>query len=225
MKRRVEVSVILPVHNGERFIEQAVASIGRQTLGDLELVIIDDGSTDHSPAIGAEAARRDARVTLIRQRQAGVGAALNRGLSVARGRFIARMDADDVSHPDRLATQAAFLEAHPDIAAAGSGYVPIGPDGRALAPPVLHPADPLALYAPLPRERYATIPWAWLDRLQRRMCLPQRRNGPPAAPADPGQQGEVRSVSLGRTGSCVSARRQRLCSCATHLRRVMHGDL
>jgi glycosyltransferase involved in cell wall biosynthesis len=114
------ISVILPAFNAAAYVQEAVVSILEQTFGDFELILIDDGSSDETPAILDCLARGDARIRLIRQENAGVVAALNRGLSLARGRYVARMDADDRAYPERFAAQFDFLEAHPEVAVLGS---------------------------------------------------------------------------------------------------------
>ena len=86
----------MPIRNGERFLQEAVDSVLAQTFGDLELIAIDDGSSDSTPAILAEAARRDSRVTVVRQAPTGLVDALNRGIAATRAPFIARLDADDI---------------------------------------------------------------------------------------------------------------------------------
>lgn len=108
------VSVVLPVHNEEQYLEQAIESILRQSEKDFDLIVVDDGSTDSSPEILARFARGDSRIRHFRQPHGGIVAALNRGLAEARGDFIARMDADDVARPERLRLQADFLDHHPD---------------------------------------------------------------------------------------------------------------
>jgi glycosyltransferase involved in cell wall biosynthesis len=113
------VSVLLPLHNAERTIRPAARSILRQSLRDLELVVVDDGSTDRSATIVEELARTDSRVRLARQDHRGLCAALQLGLSLCRGALVARMDADDISLRDRLAAQVDHLQRHPDVAAVG----------------------------------------------------------------------------------------------------------
>jgi len=123
------VSVVLPAYNIERDVVVAVESILRQFFSDFELIVIDDGSTDRTvdliKGIG------DARIRLLRNgTNRGIVFSLNRGLDEARGRYIARMDADDIARPERLARQVAFLEAHPDVGVCGSWvrkFVPHGP--------------------------------------------------------------------------------------------------
>jgi len=105
------VSVVLPVRNAAATIGRAVASIRTQTLTDWELIVVDDGSADGTREIVRELARAEKRMIVLEQAHAGVAVAANAGAAAARGEFIARMDADDVSHPERLAAQVAFLRA------------------------------------------------------------------------------------------------------------------
>jgi hypothetical protein len=122
--------VVMPVRDGERFVEEAVGSILGQTLADLELIAVDDGSTDRTPALLAEAAQRDDRIRVRRQAPGGLTAALNAGCALARAPVIARMDSDDVALTDRLERQAKYLDAHPDVALLGGGIVLVDEDGR-----------------------------------------------------------------------------------------------
>jgi glycosyltransferase involved in cell wall biosynthesis len=112
--------VLLPVWNGEAFLEQAMESILRQTLSSLELIVIDDGSTGASAAIAEKLACGDDRVRVLRRAHEGLSATLNAGIAAARGEYVARMDADDISLPDRLQKQVAYLDAHPGCVAAGA---------------------------------------------------------------------------------------------------------
>ena len=104
------VSVVLPVYHAAPTLARAVASIQGQTWSSWELIAVDDGSTDGSREILARFARADPRVRVLSQAHAGVTVAANAGLAAARGDLIARMDADDWSHPERLAEQVALLE-------------------------------------------------------------------------------------------------------------------
>ena len=128
------VSVVMPVWNGEQFLAEAVESILNQSLRDLELVVVDDGSTDSSPALLADIAARDKRVRVITQPNGGIVAALNVGCSVAFGRFIARLDCDDVSHPERLRKQADFLESHQSVGLLGTAATYPGANGLRSTP-------------------------------------------------------------------------------------------
>jgi glycosyltransferase involved in cell wall biosynthesis len=114
------VSVLLPVRNAARTLRAAATSILRQTERDLALVCVDDGSTDDTPAVLARLAERDRRVVVLRGPGEGIARALNRGLGACDGEIVARMDADDLAHPRRLAAQRAALEADPTLAAAGA---------------------------------------------------------------------------------------------------------
>jgi len=109
------VSVILPVHNGGPWLERAIESIRSQTIDDWELIVTDDGSTDDTAAIANRAAAADQRVTVLQQEHRGVAAAAQAGMDAALSPYLARMDADDVCHPERLARQIEFLKANPEI--------------------------------------------------------------------------------------------------------------
>src|SRR5947207_2062875 len=99
------VSIVMAVHNGARHLRAAVESVLGQSLADLELIIIDDGSTDATEEILASYG--DRRMIIIRQDRRGQTRSLNHGIEIARAPYIARQDADDVSLPDRLEKQAA----------------------------------------------------------------------------------------------------------------------
>ncbi len=123
------VSVVMPVRNGERFLREALDSTLAQTLADLELIVVDDGSTDGTPELLAEAAQRDPRIRVQRQEPGGLTVAINAGCALAHAPLIARMDADDVMLPDRLEHQVAYLDGHPDVALLGGGIVLVDEGG------------------------------------------------------------------------------------------------
>lgn len=138
------VSVVMPCFNAATHLNEAVDSILRQTYQALEFIIIDDGSTDDTATILA--AITDPRVIVLRnERNLGVVESLNRGFAAARGEFIARMDADDVALPDRLARQVARFQADPDLAVLGTGVSYIDVAGRARRPPRLPPQTNLGI--------------------------------------------------------------------------------
>lgn len=114
------VSVILAVRDGETWAGQAIASVLSQTLRDLELVVIDDGSVDDTPRVVADAQQRDSRVVLSRIGASGLAPALNHAIGLARAPLLARLDADDLAHSERLARQVAYLSAHPHVGLLGS---------------------------------------------------------------------------------------------------------
>lgn len=118
----------MPLYNAERYVEEAVRSVLGQTYSDLELIVIDDGSTDASARIVGDIA--DPRIRLITKRNAGIAAALNDGVALAQGEFIARMDADDIAMPERLAKQVAFMDAHPEVGLLGTWAEIVDADGK-----------------------------------------------------------------------------------------------
>lgn len=124
-----KVSVLMPMYNNERFLPFAVESILNQTFTDFELLIIDDGSTDTSVSLARSYA--DARIRLVENREnLGLTKRLNQGLKLAGGEYIARMDGDDVSRPERLFEQAAYLDQHPEVGLLGSAVQPINEAGQ-----------------------------------------------------------------------------------------------
>lgn len=152
------VSVIIPVYRAAKYLTAAIDSILSQSFGDFELILVFDHSGDGTEEILGHFAKADARVRLIENTaKKQLAAALNVGLAVARGPFIARMDADDVAKPYRFAEQLDFLHKHPDIALCGTAADIIDQDGRIIdrftpktgtervrlvaeyAPPLFHP--------------------------------------------------------------------------------------
>lgn len=115
MLARPRVSILLPVRDAERTLPAALASIARQTLVDWQLVAVDDGSTDATPALLAAAACRDPRVHVLRTPARGIVAALGAGLTACTAPLVARMDADDVMHRERLAAQHAWFAERPGL--------------------------------------------------------------------------------------------------------------
>ena len=127
------VSVIMPVYNGEKYLRAAVESILAQTYRHFELVAVDDGSTDHSIDILREFQLLDERVVFHQHpKNMGIAAGINTGIERTHGEYIARMDQDDVSRPDRLEKQVAFLEARSDIGLVGSFGEMVKADGTHL---------------------------------------------------------------------------------------------
>jgi glycosyltransferase involved in cell wall biosynthesis len=136
------VSVLMSVHDGAPSVGEAVASVLGQTAGDLELIVVDDGSADATPDLLA--AVRDGRLRVVRQERTGLTRALNRALGLARAPLVARLDADDVALPERLAYQRAFLERAPDVGLLGTAARELDAAGRFLRV-VLPPVDDTAL--------------------------------------------------------------------------------
>jgi glycosyltransferase involved in cell wall biosynthesis len=126
------VSVVMPAYNARRYVAEAVESVLAQTFADFEFLIVDDGSTDDTAAILQKFAALDHRIEVITQPNSGVGAALNAGLALARGRYIARMDSDDICLPLRFEKQVEYLERTLDCVLVGSRVMIIDSDGTSL---------------------------------------------------------------------------------------------
>ncbi|MEX2556617.1 MAG: glycosyltransferase [Actinomycetota bacterium] len=161
----MSVTVLLPIYNGARTLRQAVDSILRQDGPELELLLVDDASTDGSAAIVREYARRDARVTaVVHERNVGLAGTLNEGLERARYELVARIDQDDEALSQRLRVQAEFLGAHPEVAVAGSWVFHMGarPDHDRL---IRLPTEPEEIAEILPRENCLYHPSVMLRRI------------------------------------------------------------
>ncbi|MDR3466436.1 MAG: glycosyltransferase [Xanthobacteraceae bacterium] len=138
------VSVIMPARNAGRFLDSAIRSVLDQSLPDFELLVVDDGSDDDTRAICQHLARSDARVMVSTNPGRGLVDALNHGLHSARGRYVARMDADDISLPGRFKRQVDLLDANPGIAVVGSWADIIDEAGATLGA-MTPPTDPEAV--------------------------------------------------------------------------------
>ena len=126
---RLRVSIVMPAYNAAPFLRQAVDSILSQTFTDFEFIVVDDGSTDSTLAILD--GYSDPRIRVIKsEHNLGLPGALNLGLSAARGEYIARMDADDVSLPERLMKQVSWLDENPETSVLGTFSIRIDPQGR-----------------------------------------------------------------------------------------------
>ncbi|MFA7682335.1 MAG: glycosyltransferase [Candidatus Peribacteraceae bacterium] len=131
MSKHPKITVLLAVYNGERFLRQALDSISDQTFKDYECVIINDGSVDSTAEILLD--YRDPRFIVVQNGEnLGLTSSLNRGLALARGQYIARMDADDISLPDRLELQVRYLDVHPEVGAIGGAMEIIDGSGESL---------------------------------------------------------------------------------------------
>jgi glycosyltransferase involved in cell wall biosynthesis len=124
------ISVIMPVFNGERFLVEAIKSVLNQTLADFELILINDGSSDNTLSIMLHFSEIDSRIIIIDRENRGLVESLNEGIELARGRFIARMDADDICLPNRFLRQIEYFRDFPNIAVLGSRTVVIDESGK-----------------------------------------------------------------------------------------------
>jgi len=134
-----QISVVMPVYNGEKYLAEALQSILAQTFRDFECIAVDDGSTDRSLQILQQFAAQEPRIKIVSRPNTGIVGALNDGLAVAQGEFVARMDADDIATANRFERQVAELQKAPDCVALGSAVLFIDPEGR-----------PLKVYSPHP---------------------------------------------------------------------------
>ena len=124
-----KVTVLMAVYNGEKYLREAIDSILNQTFEDFEFLIINDGSTDRTSEVLQS--YRDSRIKIINNKKnVGLTKSLNKGLRMARGEYIARMDADDVSMPERLERQVKFSDKNKDVGLLGSPWYTINADGR-----------------------------------------------------------------------------------------------
>lgn len=146
----MKISVVMAAFNAEKYLSEAMDSILSQTYEDLELIVIDDKSTDASGQILKEYAARDSRVTVLENEEnLGLTKSLNKGLAIAKGDYIARMDADDISVPERFAKQVAFLDENPDYSFVSCIGRYIDEDGK---------QEQLRLFPETNEEIYAMMP-------------------------------------------------------------------
>ena len=123
----------MSVYNGERDLREAIESITGQTFRDFEFMIVDDCSTDYSPDILNEYSQKDLRIKLIRNElNLGLTSSLNKAIKTAAGKYIARMDSDDVADPKRLEKQVEFMETNPDVVLLGTAFHEIDKNGSIL---------------------------------------------------------------------------------------------
>ena len=124
------ISVLLPVHNGQKYLLEAINSILNQTERDFEFIIINDGSTDLTGSLLQEIEKKEKRITIINGKEKqGLTIALNIGIAHAKGKYIARMDADDMALPERFSKQLEFLENNPEFVIVGCCTLLIDPEG------------------------------------------------------------------------------------------------
>jgi glycosyltransferase involved in cell wall biosynthesis len=169
------VSVLMGVWNGAPRVREAIESVLGQTMGDLELIVVDDGSTDATPSVLRSFG--DRRLRVIRQGRSGLTAALASALSEARAPLVARLDADDLALPERLERQRAYLEARPDVGLLGTGAREVDPSGRELAA-VRPPAEDAAIRSTLIRHN----PFVHSSVMMRRAVVEQAGGYDPTFP-------------------------------------------
>ena len=137
---QLKITILMSVYNGEKYLREAMESILNQSFKDFEFLIINDGSTDKSEAIIKS--YKDPRIRLVNnEKNEGLIFSLNKGLELARGNYIARMDYDDISSPERLKRQYNYLEKNPDIALIGSLSELIDKNGNKIGQRIKLPLD------------------------------------------------------------------------------------
>lgn len=131
MKNKPLVSIVIPVHNGQKYLKEALDSCIEQSYPTLEIIVVDDKSTDSTLDILREYEKRDSRIKAIAvQKQNGLGNVINIGIRASKGKYIARMDADDIMYPNRILKQVEYLESNPKCVALGGQIDIINADGE-----------------------------------------------------------------------------------------------
>jgi glycosyltransferase involved in cell wall biosynthesis len=159
------IDVLIPAYNAVATLDAALASMAAQTVADIRILVVDDGSTDGTPDLLASWASRDPRVEVLRKTNGGIVEALNHGLAQCTAEFVARFDADDIAYPQRLGAQLEFLRANPDHVAVGCDVDHIDEQGAPLSglprPGSPEDADPRWFPA---REPYLIHPYVMMRR-------------------------------------------------------------
>lgn len=158
-----DISILIPVYNSDRFIGQALASIDHYTELSIEIIVINDASTDLTFDIVSHLSKSDPRIVLVsNHRQKGIAGALNSGLDIAKGRYIARFDADDLNRKDRFRSQFLFLEQHKHIQCCGGGYAAFNNLGTRIT--VHHPSNPIIIALRFVTNTYFCHPTTMMRR-------------------------------------------------------------
>ncbi|MFO1321993.1 MAG: glycosyltransferase [Burkholderiales bacterium] len=190
------VSIALPVRNSAATLRETLRSIRWQTLSEWELLVMDDGSTDASTTIVREF--DDPRIRLHSDgRHAGLASRLNQAIDLARGRYLARMDADDIAYPERLATQVAYLDRHPDVDLVASRALAFRNDGEVIG---LLPFR--GRHEELCARPWSSIPMphpTWVGRIE---WFRRYRYGVPDAPRAEDQELLMRAAGQSRYAAC-----------------------
>lgn len=132
------ISIITPMYNGEKYVKQTIESVIAQTYPDWEMIVVDDGSQDNGPKIVEEYSKRDERIKLIRQKNAGSSAARNNALRHAQGRYIVLLDADDFWEPTLLEEQLKYIK-EKDAKIVFASYRRVNADGKEILRPFIVP--------------------------------------------------------------------------------------
>ena len=146
------ISVVMSVYNDEQFLRQAIESILNQTFKNFEFIIIDDGSTDNSGKIIDQYANLDKRITVVHQKNHGLVYSLNRGISIAKGKYIARQDGDDYSESNRFEVQLSVLRQHPEYVVVFGFHNVVDFEGKILCE-IEYSCNPIIIRGNLLRRR------------------------------------------------------------------------
>ena len=130
--KRPKISVVMSVYNDEKHLEESIKSVLNQTFRNFEFIIINDGSTDGTVKILEKVKKQDTRIKVIHQKNVGLTKSLNKGVKLAQGKYIARIDADDIAMPERLEKQLKFMESNLLLGAIGCWYYLIDKEGKIL---------------------------------------------------------------------------------------------
>jgi glycosyltransferase involved in cell wall biosynthesis len=142
----VFISVLMCVYNREKYLSAAIDSILNQSFRDFDFEIVDDGSTDRSSEILHAYAKKDNRIKVIHNKEnLGIARSVTKGLTYCQGKYILRMDSDDISMPQRFQVQFEYMEAHPEIDALGTSFDFIDELGKKTGKYVIYPTDPLLI--------------------------------------------------------------------------------
>lgn len=163
------ISIIMPVYNAERYLKESLDSILSQTYRNWELIAIEDASTDASLSVLDSYAKKDPRIVIYKNiKNVGVGVSLDKGISLASGDFIARMDADDIAYPERLEKQLKFLQTHPNVVGVG-GQVKLIDQRGAYIGEKIFPTTPKGTYEML----YTAVPIQHPTLMVNKSLLPE----------------------------------------------------
>lgn len=169
-----KISVLMPVYNAEKYVKEAVKSILDQTFKDFELIVVDDCSKDGSFQIVSDMSKTDSRLKIFRnETNLGVVSTRNRLIELSIGEYIAMLDSDDISFPERLKTQYDFMQKNPDIAVCGSGAVIINGSGRKIGI-WKHKTDPEKLKI----DMFFHYPFVTSSLMIRKSSLPEKHYDP-----------------------------------------------
>ena len=149
------VSIIIPVYNVEKYLENCIKSACEQTYENIEIILVDDGSTDNSPQICDEWARKDQRIVVVHKKNGGLSSARNAGLDVAKGKYVFFLDGDDTVHPDLLTTSLGYMSSGVDMVV--FGYNLVYDDGKNIG--VSFPENHYVLHTEEERIRFIIGPF------------------------------------------------------------------